>query len=249
MRRWRVYIGWDPHETVANDVAAASLRATSSLPVDVARVDLRPLERLGLYLRPTKHADGRYWDEISEAPMTTGHAIARFFVPWLANHTGWALFTDGDVLFREDVAALMLYADPDYAVQVVKHAPMPEADEKKRGQTQTQYSKKNWSSVMLFNCGHPAHKVLTAGDPQSWPLNTWPGRDLHAFKWLKEFQVGELPAQWNYLSGVTSPKPEQISIVHFTLGTPDVPGHERDEFADEWRGVRAAHQARQTVDA
>lgn len=234
-RRWRVWIGWDPYELTANRVAAASLRAQSRMVVDIAEIDLRPLQTLGLYCRPTKQQDGRYWDEISEAPMSTGHAIARFFVPWLANHDGWALFTDGDVLFRDDIAGLMLYADPAYAVQVVQHPPMPEQGDKKRGHTQTQYAKKNWSSVILFNCGHPAHRVLTAGDPASWPLNTWPGRDLHAFKWLTDEQVGALPARWNYLAGV-SPHLDDVALVHFTLGTPDIEDHREDEFADEWRG-------------
>lgn len=236
-RRWRVWIGWDQNEVLANEVAAKSLQATSRLPVDICKIDFRPLQDLGVYLRDTESRGDRYWDVISEAPMTTGHAIARFFVPWLANHDGWALFTDGDVLFREDIAGLLLYADPFKAVQVVQHAPMPEAGQKKDGMAQTQYARKNWSSVMLFNCAHPAHRILTDGDPARWPLNAWPGRDLHAFKWLKDDLIGELPASWNYLSGVTDPKPEMVSLVHFTMGTPNLPGHEHDEFADEWLRV------------
>ena len=238
-RRWRVWIGWDPNEVLANEVAAKSLRQTSRLPVEVSQLDYRPLQQVGVYLRETRSREGRYWDEISEAPMTTGHAIARFFVPWLANYDGWALFTDGDVLFRQDIAALLLYADPSKALQVVQHAPMPEAEQKKAGMTQTLYARKNWSSVILFNCGHPSHRVLSAGDPATWPLNTWPGRDLHAFKWLKDEEIGALPQEWNYLSGVTKPRPESVSLVHFTMGVPSLSDHARDEFADEWLTVAA----------
>jgi lipopolysaccharide biosynthesis glycosyltransferase len=162
--------------------------------------------------------------------MSTGHAIARFFVPMYCNYEGWALFTDGDVLFRDDVEHLMQYADPKYAVCVVKHPPMPEQAIKKDGHIQTMYARKNWSSVMLFHCAHPANQTLW-----TTALNQWPGRDLHAFKWLQDEQIGELPAGWNYLVGVTDPVPPHVSLAHFTLGTPDVIGHEEDPFAGEWR--------------
>lgn len=96
-------------------------------------------------------------------------------------------------------------------------------------QPQTHYSRKNWSSVVLWNTSHPANKALTLE-----ALNTWPGRDLHAFKWLADDLIGELPPEWNYLVGV-SPKMDNPKLVHFTLGTPNLPGYENAEFADEWR--------------
>lgn len=230
MRPRRIFIGWSPSETKAHLVAAHSLHGHASTRHDVRRVSMEELQAKRLYTRPTRaHTNGQLWDVISDAPMSTGHAIARFFVPLLCGYQDWALFTDGDVLFRSDVSELFALADERYAVQVVQHPPMPEADTKKDGHVQTQYARKNWSSVMLFNCAHPANQAL-------WTtvLNQWPGRDLHAFKWLPDDLIGALPARFNYLVGVSEPI-DHPAIVHYTLGVPDVAGHEDDAFAGEWR--------------
>lgn len=214
----------------AHVVASFSLRVGTR-----SAVDIRRLTRLGLfhiYRRPTERMpNGHLWDEISDAPMSTEHAIARFFVPYLEGYRGWSLFVDGDVLFREDIAKLFALADDQYAVQVVQHRPLLVEGMKKSGHVQQAYPKKNWSSVMLWNCGHPANKALTLD-----VLNAWPGRDLHAFRWLKDEEIGSLPVRWNWLAGVSAPEPDP-AIVHFTLGTPDVSGHENDPYADEWYRV------------
>ena len=54
--------------------------------------------------------------------------------------------------------------------------------------------KKNWSSVILFNCSHPKNKILT---PQL--IETAKGSYLHRFSWLKDEEVGEISKEWNYL--------------------------------------------------
>jgi hypothetical protein len=228
----KVFIGWDAAEMKAHLVACQSLHGHAKVRHDVRRLSLDELQAKGLYTRPTRHAArGQLWDVVSDAPMSTGHAIGRFFVPMLCEYEGWALFTDGDVLFRDDVGRLMEYADDKYAVMVVQHPPMPEAAIKKDGHIQTSYPRKNWSSVMLFNCAHPANQTL-------WKtaLNQWPGRDLHAFRWLADDQIGALPARFNWLVNVSAPESDP-AIVHYTLGTPDVAGHESDPFADEWRAA------------
>jgi hypothetical protein len=75
---------------------------------------------------------------------------------------------------------------------------------------------------VLWNCLHEANQQLT------WEkLNTWPGRDLHAFKWLQDKEIGELPAEWNYLVDVSRRGLEAPKIYHYTLGGP--------WFAD-WKG-------------
>lgn len=226
----KVFLGFDPAEMRACNVAQTSIWLQMH-----ARASIDRLCRLSLwryYTRPTSRTpSGRLYDELSDAPMSTDHAIARFFIPFLMQYDGWALFTDGDVLFRRDVSDLFALADPRYAVQVVKHGPLLEEGTKKDGHIQQAYPRKNWSSVMLWNCGHQANKALTLD-----VLNAWPGRDLHAFRWLTDDQIGALPASWNHLVGVEPHDPD-ADLVHFTLGTPDVRGHEADPFAEEWWAV------------
>jgi hypothetical protein len=233
-----VFLGFDAAEMRACNVAETSLYAHSSRSaVTVTRVSR---SRLGsLYTRPTSRMpNGQLFDDISGAPMSTGHAIARFFVPLLCDFEGWALFTDGDVLFREDVRQVFALADERYAIQVVQHPPLLEEGDKKAGHVQQAYHRKNWSSVMLIQCGHPANRALTVD-----VLNAWPGRDLHAFRWLSNDLIGALPARWNYLNGVSAPQ-DDPALVHFTLGCPDVPGHEHDAFSDEWYGMARGAQYR-----
>lgn len=227
---FRVFFGWDVAQMRACAVAQWSARRHTSVPIDCHRVALPELIASGLYYRPTRYPSElgmSYWDEISDAPMSTGHAIARFLVPMLCGHEGWALFTDGDVLFRASVGALFALADPQYAVQVVQHQHEPTATAKMDGQIQTRYPRKNWSSVMLFNCAHPANRFLTVE-----MVNTVPGRDLHRFCWLADALIGALPAEWNVLIGDEShPNP---AIAHFTRGVPDMAGYEHQPYADEW---------------
>jgi hypothetical protein len=234
MRAWRVA------------ECSAQLHAGQSL--DIRRVSMTELMGRGLYRRPTTipGQGPAYWDDISGAPMSTGHAIARFLVPHLCGYQGWALFTDGDVLFRRDVRALFALADPRMAVQVVQHAPMHPASTKMDGQAQAIYTRKNWSSVVLWNCGHPAHAALTVD-----MVNTAPGRDLHRFCWLADDQIGALRSEWNVLIGEQHhPDP---ALAHFTLGVPDTTGYEHQPFADEWfamaraAGYRLRQPAREGV--
>lgn len=234
MKKRTVFIGWDTREGNAFVVARRSLRRhISSSTVWMNWISLAALQHGRLYTRPIEHREGPngntiMWDVISDAPMATEHACARFLTPHLAE-TGWALFTDGDVLFRADINELFDQLDPSKALYCVHHKVQQAAGVKMDGQVQTQYSRKNWSSVMVFNVDHPANAALTVE-----MINTVPGRDLHRYCWLDDKDIGELDVEWNYLVGESSeclnPK-----ICHFTLGIPDMPGYENVPFAEEWR--------------
>jgi hypothetical protein len=226
---FRVFLGWDPRELRAWNVAQKSLKIRAgATAIDLHKLAMPQLRAQGLYTRPTQEAPtGGYVDEISDAPMSTGHAIARFLVPALCHYEGWALFADGDVLFRADVGQLFALADPQYALQIVQHQHAPTSSVKMDGQAQTVYPRKNWSSVILFHCAHPANQALTVD-----LVNTVPGRDLHRFCWLEDALIGSLPARWNVLVGEeTDPDP---ALVHFTLGVPDMPGYEHCAYSDDW---------------
>lgn len=222
----RTFIGYDPREAIAYDVAAYTLFRQSGIRAE--RLDETALRTRGLLWRPVDRR-GRMHDIVSNADQSTEFAISRFLVPILV-HEGWALFTDCDMVFLEDVRDLRLLADPSKAVMVVQHSHEPADGWKMDGQKQTAYPRKNWSSVVLWNCEHPANRRLTLHD-----INTRPGRDLHAFYWLADSEIGALPADWNWLVGV-QPKPVvHTRIAHFTLGGPFTPGWKGADHDDVWQ--------------
>ena len=223
-----IWIGYDPREKDALAVCVASIRAHLSAAIPIHVVDLTVLRNRGLYQRPTSYRNGQLWDGISDAPMSTEFAISRFFLPHICEDD-WAIFMDCDMLVRADLVQLFDRANHQRALQVVKHQYAPTETEKMDGQIQTAYSRKNWSSVMLWNLRHGANRWLTLN-----ALNQWAGRALHQFRWLEDAEIGELDAEWNHLVGVQPPNPD-AKIVHFTLGIPRMAGYENCEFADEWR--------------
>jgi hypothetical protein len=86
--------------------------------------------------------------------------------------------------------------DNYYAIHVVKHKYEPTNKTKMDGKEQHVYPRKNWSSLIMFNCGHELNQKLT---PQE--VNTKSGRWLHTFSWLpeKEADIGTIPEEWNWL--------------------------------------------------
>jgi hypothetical protein len=221
----KAYIGYDSREPRAYDVAVHSLLRHSP-GVSVTALDERRLRDTGLLCRPTDTRGQRY-DVISNAPASTEFAISRFLTPILAQ-SGWAMFADSDVVFLTDVRELVSAADPACALMCVKHESAEQSPWKMDGQVQTSYPRKNWSSVMLFNCDHPANKRLTLTDVQ-----TRRGFDLHQFYWLADSEIGALSPEWNWLVGV-QPKPANPKIAHFTLGGPFLPGWQETEHDEIW---------------
>ena len=226
-----LYLGWASREDIAYQVAQKSCQANSSRPVHVMPLKVPDLYARGLLIRPVERRDGQMWDHLSNAPQSTEFATSRFLVP-LIHKKGWALFTDCDVVFQGDVAELFALADDRYAAMVVKHQHNPVETTKMDGQQQTAYYRKNWSSVILWNCDHPAHMRLSRD-----MVNLWPGSCLHRFCWLKDEEIGSLPLEWNWLVNV-EPKPAEPKIAHFTLGGPWLPGWTPKEHDEIWLEAR-----------
>lgn len=232
-----IWIGYDPRESEAFAVCRRSLRKHAA-GIPIHAIALSELVDAGLYTRSTsrrKDAETgalKLFDDISGHPMSTEFAISRFMTPMLA-HEGLALFMDCDVLALEDVWPMFQYVEslhPDQraAVYCVQHDYMPANETKMDGQAQSKYNRKNWSSVMLFNCDHPANKRLTLDS-----INTLPGRELHAFAWLRDDEIGALDPAYNYLVGITQGCEHPI-LVHYTNGGPWFKGYEDCEYATEW---------------
>jgi hypothetical protein len=230
-----IWIGFDPGtaETEAFAVARRSIRKWLSEPIQINMLSLHMLRTAGLYWRPTELRKGRLFDVISDAPMATEFAISRFLVPHIAE-SGLALFVDCDVMARVDIVQLFDAFEPSKACMVVKHDYSPKGTTKMEGQAQVPYARKNWSSVVLWNCDHPKVKVLTPD-----VVNAARGLWLHQFSWLHDDDIGVLDPCWNHLVGDCSPNPA-AKLVHFTNGSPNMMGHEHCEFSEEWR---AHHEA------
>lgn len=234
-----VVIGYDPREHEAYEVCRASLMAHAKRDgVNVIKLELGDLRLSGLYDRPYRVDEaGQMWDERDKRPFSVQFSFSRFLVPHLVRK-GPALFVDCDFLFRRDVAELFDLFDPSYAVQVVKHDHRPAGTVKMDGISQSTYNRKNWSSCMLWNTGHHAHLGLTVE-----AVNTWAGRDLHAFKWLSDCYIGSLPEAWNWLADASPTTPDgradDIAAIHYTTGGPWFEHMQDCPFAADWRLERA----------
>ena len=222
-----IFIGYDAREDDAYRVCVQSIRNHLSEDIPIRPIILQEMRDKGLFWREQEHRGNQLWDVISDAPCSTEFSFTRFLIPHLCAG-GLALWMDCDMLVRTDLVELFDMADPTKAVQVVKHEHRPAETVKMDGQAQTEYLRKNWSSVVLWNLDHPAHKQLSLR-----AINSMTGASLHQFAWLLNEEIGELPPEFNHLVGV-QPQNPTAKIAHLTLGVPSMPGYENSEFAEEW---------------
>lgn len=217
-----VFIGHDSREAVASDVCAHSILRRTEEDVEIHFLKHRDLRQKGVFVRPwiVDSDTGNWRDLIDNRPFSTEFSHTRFLVPALMKYQGWALFMDSDMIFLSDIKKLFALADPKYAVMVYKHQHRVEGEKMKMdGRKQSGYHRKNWSSFILFNCSHPSNRALT-----SERVNTMPGSELHAFSWLKDHEIGDLPNGYNFIPGVSPLLPvergNRPDVLHFTEGGP-----------------------------
>ncbi len=217
----KVFIGYDQREDLAFKVCERSLNINSTVVIDVSPIKQRDMRERNLYWR--EH------DPLS----STEFSFTRFLTPYLSGYKGWALFCDCDFLFRKDIAGLKNYMDSNKAVMVVKHQYNPPEKTKMDGKIQTQYPRKNWSSLMLINCEHPSVQSLTPD-----VVNHATGLYLHRLQWVDSKYIGELPVAYNYLEGWNTKDecPDPIGV-HFTRGGPWLNDYRNVEYGQEWLEV------------
>lgn len=211
----RIFIGHDEIEEIAYHTLVHSIMRTTTAQVQITPLDLA-------YLRPilTRQRDPK---------QSNSFSFSRFLVPWLCNYEGYALYLDCDMMARADIAKLWWGRQHLKAVQVVKHDYVPKDKTKFLGMGQHAYRRKNWSSLILFNCARC--KKLT---PKY--VNSATGLELHQFGWVDDDEVGDLPREWNWLVDEYEYNPA-ARLVHWTNGGPWFAGNEHVDYSTEWYGI------------
>jgi hypothetical protein len=134
-------------------------------------------------------------------------------------------------MLRTDIATIfdVVKGQPDKAVYVVKHTYEPRDDIKYLNKVQYKYPRKNWSSVVLWNCGHKKNRLVNLEY-----VNTSEGLLLHRFGWLEDEEIGELDVRWNWLVGEYDDPPNDVKNVHWTVGGPYFDEYKNSDFSSEW---------------
>ena len=211
----RIVIGFDQRESVAYHTFCQSILEKASQPISLTPLALNTLKAYS-----ETHVDG-----------SNSFIYSRFLTPWLFDYEGWAIFADGDMICRDDIANLWELRDESKAILVVQHDYKTKARDKYLGNKNEDYPRKNWSSLILWNCSHPKHSILT---PEFVMKQS--GAFLHRFQWLNDSEIGGLPKSWNWLT-TEYPDNYQASLLHYTLGTPCFKDYENADMADEWHNT------------
>ena len=228
----RVYVGWDPRDAVAFEVCRKTLLDHSSIPLTIIPLKDWELRRKGVYWRPYRVDErGQRWDDRDGKPFSTDFSFTRFCIPILEEYkSGPVLFCDPDMLWHADIAELLDLYDPTKAVQCVQHDHRPPETEKGVG-LQTVYHGRIGAARCCLTPAKCEH--LT-----KYQVNNATGQWLHTMCWAAEEDIGALPEEYNWLEGWSSPEIEP-RVIHFTRGTPDMPGYENVDYAAEWNAERA----------
>jgi lipopolysaccharide biosynthesis glycosyltransferase len=211
-----IFIGYDPREAIAFHTCVNSIVRHASQPVSIMPLALNNFQDY-----TETHTDG-----------SNQFIYSRFLVPHLMDYQGQAIFMDGDMIVRGDIAELWAMRDLGKDVQVVKHDYKTRMPVKYLGSKNEDYPRKNWSSVMIFNCQNFPTKKLT---PDYIQKST--GAHLHRFEWTTDNRVGALPPEWNWLPDEYGVNPN-AKLLHYTLGTPCFHEFATTTMADEWHRER-----------
>jgi len=220
-KSFKIFIGYDSREDVAYEVCRYSILKRTSIPIEIFPIKQCELRQKGIYWRERGNLE------------STEFSFSRFLTPYLANYHGWAMFVDCDFLYLGDIKELFDLIDDKYAIMCVHHDYTPKEATKMDGAIQTVYPRKNWSSMVLYNCGHPKNLVLT---PKV--VNKETGAFLHRFQWLEDNEIGDLPFVWNFLVGhnavVVGDPGTYPKAIHYTLGGPWFEKWKDCQFGDLW---------------
>jgi lipopolysaccharide biosynthesis glycosyltransferase len=213
----RIFIGYDPTQHIAYEVLKYSLEKHTTEPLDIQPIDA---DKLTDFKRPV--------DPLASTPFT----YTRFLVPWLCDYEGIGLFMDSDMVALGDISELFALPMEGLALRVRQHDYNPAETTKMGGKVQTQYPRKNWSSLMLMNNAELKIWTKEAVETQS-------GAWLHRFEEIPDEKIGDISEEWNVLDHMTGP----TKLLHYTSGGPWLPGCEDADHADLWHRYREEYES------
>lgn len=219
---YNIYIGYDSTSTeqkLAWDICKRSIEKNCSdlSSINIIKLEINSLIEKKLFYREDN--DG-----------STEFTYTRFLVPYLNDYKDYALFIDNDFLFECDILELFkYYTSKDNPLSCVKHNYVScNSSIKMNGTKQEWYPKKNWSSLMIFNCGHNDVCLNLTIDNVNNKSPKW----LQRMDWCSQNKIIEIPKSYNYL--VNYYNDNNIKALHFTDGGPWYKEYRNVEHAEKW---------------
>lgn len=243
--KYNIFIGHDDREDDFYKLCEYSMRSTSSHDLNINPLKHLELRKKGLFNRPWQvdGITGQFIDMVDNKPFSTQFSHSRFLAPVVALQmgiTGLVMFCDCDFIFRDDITVMLDQIEQfnkgtNRPVYVVKHDYKTSKSLKMDNKVQSQYEKKLWSSLMVFNLDHPDVKALTKS-----VVNTSDGNFLHTFKWVKdEKSIGAINERWNFIPSHSEDRVDDnmIGAIHYTEGGPNFDHLKTCEYSDVYYEV------------
>ena len=215
MTNFKIFIGYDSKQEEASKVCEYSIRKHLKKYPSIYEIHHLKTDEL--------QQKGYYWNTSRKA--STEFSYTRFLVPYLCDYQGLGMFVDSDFIFTTDLHYLFTKIEfnelyDERSVWLTQHEPyVPKQDTKFYGQKQEALPMKNWSSMMVFNCGHADCKNL---NPMN--VNNRSPQWLHRFEWTEKNRIGHIPFMWNWLIGEYPIKEDENFPlpwgIHYTNGGP-----------------------------
>lgn len=220
-----IYVGFDSRndgQQLAFEICKKSILENTKHrdKLEIKALVLKELEDIGF-----KRSD----DKLASTEFT----YTRFLSPYLNNYEGVAIFCDSDFIWECDLyEELTPYIEEmikgSKSVCCVKHKYEETNCTKMNNLVQTSYPRKNWSSLIIFNCSHDDCKNLSLEN-----ANTKSPAWLHRFSWACDSSILGLPKTYNYLVEIYRDE-EYPKVIHYTNGGPWHYDYQKTEFYDRW---------------
>ena len=211
----RIFIGHDSRFPQATKTCRQSMKNYND-NLDITFLEKDHLKKFNFYGREDIPGE------------STEFSFTRFYVPMVCNYNGIAMFCDNDFLWKCDPTEMIKYLG-DKIIAVVKHEDIEVKQTKMDGVVNKSYPRKNWSSLIIYNCSKLKHLTKAY-------LDSAQASELHELKWVEDNEIAEIPRSYNHLVGYYK-KHNRIKAIHYTLGGPWFEEYKNGELSEEWYKV------------